>query len=100
MLVVPLLPLVVVKLPVTLTGRAASDAKVRNELPPLLVEVTLPLPALKARAPIPWRTPLASLTMNEPVPPKVKAVPVVPLRLPAVALPTCSVPPLMIVAPS
>ena len=90
------------KFSVVAAVRAARLAKVSVPAPALTSCTTLS-PALKVSAPMPWLAPLASFTLNVPLAPLKVSVPakvegVLP-RLPAAPLPTCSVPPLIVVAP-
>ena len=88
------------KLPVAPEARAAMDAKVNVGVAETeeAVERMVPWPLLKVSAPMPWVLFPASSTLKTLVPVKVRAVPVVPLRLPFEPSPICSVPePTMVV---
>ena len=78
------------KLAVAPSGRAAMELNVNVavELAPAAVERTLPSPPTKLSTPMPWVLEAASLTFKVLVPVKVRAVPLVPLRLPLVLSPT------------
>ena len=95
-LVVPLLPPEMTRFPVAPEARAASDVNVRLLVPlPAQVDWTVPSPDENVNANMPWATPTASLQLNVPVPVKVRAVPVVPFKLPV----TVRVPATIVVVP-
>ena len=96
---VPFVPLVMTKFRVAPAVRVAAEAKVKKLFPPLLIDCTVPSPALKVSAPMFWLSPLASLTTKFPVPPKVRAGPASAAPVVFSVPPTWSVPPLIVVVP-
>ena len=96
LLVFPLSPFKITKLPVAPAVRAVIEENVRLVLPPLAqVDCTVPSPEVNVSTPILWATPIPSLQLKVPVPVNVRAVPAMPFKLPV----TIRVPAAMVVVP-